>query len=103
MDIIKSKDEYDALLKNNSAVFVDFFATWCGPCKMVSPIVEKLAAVNTDVVFVKVDVDETPDIAAQYGIMSIPTLMAFKHGEAAGTIVGFRPEPEIQKLVDAAK
>lgn len=103
MDIIKSKDEYDALLKNNSAVFVDFFATWCGPCKMVSPIVEKLAAVNTDVVFVKVDVDETPDIAAQYGIMSIPTLMAFKHGEGAGTIVGFRPEPEIQKLVDAAK
>ena len=63
MKIIESEKEYDALLSENKAVFVDFYADWCGPCKMVSPIVEKLSGLNTEVTFVKVNVDDNPELA----------------------------------------
>ena len=76
MDIIKNAAEYDALLKENKAVFVDFYADWCGPCKMAGPVVEQLSKEYTDVKFVKVNVDDNPDIAQRYGIMSIPTMIA---------------------------
>lgn len=103
MKIIQSTAEYDALLKENKSVFVDFYADWCGPCKMLGPVVEQLAAENPDVVFVKVNVDTTPDIASRYGIMSIPTLIAFKNGEIAATSVGFQPKEALMSTVAAAK
>lgn len=103
MDIIKSTAEYDALLKDNMSVFVDFYADWCGPCKMAGPVVEALAGIHTGVKFVKVNVDNNPDIAQRYGIMSIPTMIAFKNGEQVATSLGFRPQEELEEIVKAAE
>ena len=103
MDIIKSTAEYDALLKDNKSVFVDFYADWCGPCKMAGPVVEALAGIHTNVKFVKVNVDNNPDIAQRYGIMSIPTMIAFKNGEQVATSLGFRPKEELEEIVKAAE
>ncbi len=103
MDIIKNKEQYDAVLKDNGTVFVDFFAEWCGPCKMLAPVVEALAAENPDVKFVKVDIDQNPEIAQQYGIMSIPTLITFKNGALAAQSVGFQPKNALQGLIEQAK
>lgn len=103
MDIIKNTAEYDELLKNNTSVFVDFYAEWCGPCKMVAPLVEEISNEETSVKFVKVNVDDNPDIAQRYGIMSIPTLIAFKNGEIAGSALGFQPKEALQELVNKAK
>lgn len=103
MNIIKSTAEYDALLKDNKSVFVDFYADWCGPCKMAGPVVEALAGIHTGVKFVKVNVDNNPDIAQRYGIMSIPTMIAFKNGEQVATSLGFRPQEELEEIVKAAE
>lgn len=100
---ISSVAEFDAVLNGNKSVFVDFFATWCGPCKMVGPVVEKISETEAGVKFVKVDVDEVGELAQRYGIMSIPALMAFKEGEKVGEIVGFAPEPQLKALADKAK
>ena len=100
---ISSAAEFDAVLSANKSVFVDFFATWCGPCKMVGPVVEKVSETEPDVKFVKVDVDEVGELAQRYGIMSIPALMAFRNGEKAGEIVGFVPEPQVRALAEKAK
>jgi thioredoxin 1 len=100
---ISSVAEFDAVLNGNKSVFVDFFATWCGPCKMVGPVVEKISETEADVKFVKVDVDEVGELAQRYGIMSIPALMAFREGEKVGEIVGFAPEPQLKALADKAK
>lgn len=103
MKMIESVAEYDALLKDNKSVFVDFYADWCGPCKMLSPIVEQISEEVTDVVFAKVNVDNVPEIASRYGIMSIPTLIAFKNGEIAGTAVGFQPKEALMETVNKAR
>ncbi len=103
MDIINSTNEYDAVLKDNKSVFVDFYADWCGPCKMVGPLVEELSNEMTDVKFVKVNVDNLPDVAQRYGIMSIPTLLAFKDGELVGNIVGFQPKDALAQLANKTK
>ena len=75
MDIIKNKAEYDKVLADNKSVFVDFYADWCGPCKMVGPVLEEISKDYADIKFVKVNVDDNPEIAQQYGIMSIPTMI----------------------------
>ncbi|MBQ9329282.1 MAG: thioredoxin [Solobacterium sp.] len=100
---VTTVEEFDAVLKENKSVFVDFFATWCGPCKMVGPVVEKVSETEPNVAFVKVDVDEVGELAQRYGIMSIPALFSFKDGEKAGEIVGFAPEDQIRALADKAK
>lgn len=80
------------VLENNKPVVVDFWAAWCGPCRMVAPEIEKLAAKYAGSVEVrKLDVDANPQIAMRYGIMSIPTVAMFKKGEAPRAAVGFRP------------
>lgn len=79
-------------------VLVDFWAVWCGPCKMQAPIVEAFADKQTDVRVCKVNVDEQPALAARFGIMSIPTLMVFKDGEAARRQVGLSSLEEIEEL-----
>ena len=101
--LINSKEEYDNILASNKSVFVDFFADWCGPCKMVGPLVEKISETNPDIKFVKVNVDSNPEIASMYGIMSIPTLIAFKDGKLARQAVGFMQEADLQKLADTSK
>ena len=103
MDIINNTAEYDTVLNNNAKVFVDFYADWCGPCKMLGPVVEEVSHEYPDVKFVKVNVDRLPDVAGRYGIMSIPTMIVFKNGENAGSAVGFIPKEQIKALVERVK
>lgn len=88
------------VLESDKPVLVDFFATWCGPCRMVSPIVDEIAEERADTLkVVKVDVDEVPSVAAAYGVMSIPTLMVFRGGEAVNTQVGAMPKARIEAML----
>ncbi len=83
------------IIESDKTCLVDFYATWCGPCKMMAPVVDEIAAENPDIKVAKIDVDEADEIAARYGIMSIPTLMVFKNGEAVNTLVGVQPKENI--------
>lgn len=90
------------VLKAEKPVLVDFWATWCKPCLMVAPIVDELAEEYSEKInFVKVDVDNNPKIATNYGIRSIPTLLIFKNGAPVSHIVGLRPKGELKQNLDA--
>lgn len=99
--LIKS-GEFDEVLKNE-VVFVDFFAKWCGPCKMISPIVDEISNEIENVTFVKVDVDESNELASMFNIMSIPTLLIFKNGELKAKNVGFMSKSEIINFINQNK
>ena len=87
--LVLNDDNFESeILKSEKTCLVDFFATWCGPCKIMSPVIDEIAAENPDIKVGKVDVDEAEEIAARFGIMSIPTLMVFKGGESVKTFVG---------------
>jgi len=91
------------VLQAKTPVLVDFWAAWCAPCRMVAPVVEELAKeYEGRVSFVKLDVDQNPRTASQYGIMSIPTLLIFKNGAPVSNIVGFRPKADLKRSLDAA-
>jgi len=103
MKIIETEKEFDSVLSANDVVFVDFYADWCGPCKMVGPVVEQIASEMTDVTFIKVNVDDLPELAERYGIMSIPNMIIFKKSEAASSIVGFQPKASIERAILSVK
>ena len=86
--IIQTKEEFEALLKGDKPVLVDFFATWCGPCKMFAPTFDEFADEHIDFECVKIDVDQLGEIAKAYGIMSIPTIILFKNGEPVKKNIG---------------
>ncbi|MDB7947349.1 thioredoxin [Faecalitalea cylindroides] len=94
MKVINS-NEFNELMKEK-AVLVDFFATWCGPCKMLGPVLESVAEkMQGKVTIVKVDVDQSPDLAAKFGIMSVPTMIMFKEGQQVDAFAGYMPEANL--------
>ena len=95
---IADKEEFDAAVKEG-LVLVDFFATWCGPCKMLSPVLEEVANENPDLLVLKIDVDEVGELAARYGIQSIPTLMLFKNGERLDVRVGYQNKNQLLNFI----
>lgn len=88
------------VMQSDKPVLVDFFATWCGPCKMLGPILEQVADETQKVRIVKVDIDENMDVAQQYGLMSVPTLILFNKGKEIAREVGFRQKTQILELID---
>ena len=96
---ITSANFEELVLNNPKPVLLDFWATWCGPCRMVAPLVEEIAAEREDILVGKVNVDEEMALAVRFGIVSIPTLIVMKNGEVANKAVGFMPKADILKLL----
>ena len=96
---INNAAEFDAAIKEGT-VLVDFFATWCGPCKMLSPVLEEVAEENPNVSILKIDVDEVGELAARYGIQAIPTLMLFKNGQRVETRMGYQNKNQLVAFIN---
>jgi len=95
-----TKENFESEVKASPVpVLLDFFATWCGPCRMVAPVLEEIAAENPGIRVCKVDVDEQPELAREFGIMTVPTLVVMKNGEAVRRVSGARPKAALLDLV----
>ena len=101
MSVIKINTENFAseVLHSNKPVLLDFYADWCGPCRMVGPIVSEIANERSDVKVGKINVDEQPELAAQFQVMSIPMLAVIKNGELENQVVGYRPKEQIEAML----
>ena len=102
MALINITDEEfeDSILKNSGVCLVDFWAEWCGPCKQISPILEEIASEkNNDITIAKINIDENPRVATDYGIRSIPTMLLFSNGELKDTKVGVLPKQELNDWI----
>jgi len=101
MAVIKvTKDNYSDIKNSGKTVLLDFYADWCGPCRMVGPIVEEIAEENPQFLVGKINVDEEPELASEYGVMSIPTLVVLKNGEVVSKSAGARPKAQILSMLD---
>jgi thioredoxin 1 len=90
----------EEVLKSEKPVIVDFWATWCGPCRMLSPIVDELSEEHTEFKVCKINVDEEPALAAQFGVDTIPTLVILRSGKVLGRLIGFRPKAELLPAIE---
>ncbi len=101
MSVIKINKENFAgeVLNSNKPVLLDFYADWCGPCRMVGPIVAEIAEERNDVKVGKINVDEQPELAAQFQVMSIPMLAVIKDGKIVNQVVGYRPKEQIEAML----
>ncbi|KAI8816955.1 thioredoxin [Fimicolochytrium jonesii] len=100
---VTTADEFNSIIKSSPLVIVDFHATWCGPCKMIAPKYEEFSNKYSKATFIKVDVDEVPEVAEQVGVTSMPTFLIYSNGERVGEIVGANPtklETEIRKFAE---
>ena len=89
----------EEVLNSDKPVLVDFWASWCGPCRMVAPVVEEIANEHPEIKVVKINIDEEAELAAEFQVTSIPTLMVFKNGQIANLSIGAKPKEEILKLL----
>jgi len=103
MSILKiSKSNFETeVLNSEKPVLIDFWAGWCGPCNMISPVIEEIASENEQFKVCKVNVDEEPELAHAFGISSIPALIAVKDGKIANQLIGVRPKDDIMKMMNA--
>ncbi|SFJ14586.1 thioredoxin [Halobacillus dabanensis] len=100
MAIVKATDQNFTEETNQGLVLADFWAPWCGPCKMIAPVLEELDAEMSDQVkIVKLDVDENQETAGKFGVMSIPTLLLFKDGQVVDQVIGFQPKEALAELI----
>jgi thioredoxin 1 len=99
-EILTSANFEEKALKVDKPALVDFFATWCGPCKRLAPILEELTGEVSDQAYVyKVDIDQSPDLAARYGVVSVPTLIVFRDGQPAAKMIGAQPKAAIMQML----
>ena len=95
-----NKENINEVIKSEKKVLLDFYADWCGPCRMVSPIVDEIAEENPDYLIGKINVDEEPDLAQEFGVMSIPMLVVLEQGEIVNSSVGARPKAQILGMLE---
>lgn len=97
---IINKENFDEIINSNVPVLIDFYADWCGPCRMVGPIIEEIAEERDDVIVGKINVDNDPELAERFNVFSIPTIVVLKNGEEVNRIMGARPKAQILSLLE---
>ena len=101
MSVLKlTKDNFNQVLESDKKVLIDFYADWCGPCRMVSPLVDQIAEENPQFLVAKVNVDEEPELSASFNVSSIPMLVVMEGGKVVNTALGARPKPQILALLE---
>jgi thioredoxin 1 len=102
MSVLKiDKNNFDAICNEGKVVLIDFYADWCGPCRMMAPVVEEIATENANVIVGKINVDDEPELAQKFGVMSIPTLIVLRDGKESARSTGARPKAQVQAMLQS--